>query len=179
MVKQLADRKVLSAPVLDDKSGALLGFVDVLDVVSQVTKSAPEPRDIAADNLKALEMSGRAMALQSVDRVVNASGRDAAVEISPEAPLSEPVVLFSKGVHRVAVTRDMKIEGIVSQSNLVAWLCPLLKEGKLKAMGSQTLDKLSLVTDAVVAAALDDPVLKLLRIVEKSGSGSVVRLRTE
>lgn len=177
-IKKLAENKILSAPVFD--KGTLTGFVDYLDIVAYVIKAAPEGKDIARHNLKALEMAGRAMALESVSRVLNESGRNAAVEIHADAPLSELVDLFSRGVHRVAVFSDASkgaLTGVVSQSNFVAWLAPHLHQSHLKELGNKALATLSMVQGQTPTSAnLDDAVLKVLHHINSGSRGAVALL---
>lgn len=177
VVRKLAERSVLSAPVIDSKTKQIIGFVDVLDVLAHVVRAAPNGKELAANNLKALEMAGRNLALEEVHYVVNASGRDAAVTVHAKAPLTELVQLFAKGVHRVAVTADAGVDSpisaVVSQSSFVSWISPHLREGKLKELGNKSIATLSLVTGKVVGVAQDAPVISLLSTLNKSGCGAV------
>lgn len=129
-VKMMSGNKVHSLPVVDAK-GVVMGVIDMLDVVVYALKVAPEkPVNGAAPvtrwdgNVKrALETAARALALETVGLVMNASGKDNYVPLEEAEEATLAVNVFASGVHRAPIL-DGKggLRGTVSQSTLVQWL---------------------------------------------------------
>jgi CBS domain-containing protein len=63
-VKLLADKKIQSAPVVDDDdNGKCIGLLDVLDVLYYVFEVSPDPLSLKENELRTLEIAGRAISL--------------------------------------------------------------------------------------------------------------------
>jgi CBS domain len=83
-VKLFEAEGIHSAPVVD-ADGNVLGMLDMLDAVWSIIKVAPTPTAIKEAELRSLEIAGRAMAWEPVEKVIGASGRD------PLEPIHENV----------------------------------------------------------------------------------------
>ena len=146
----MAKNSIISCPVISD-SGVCTSIVDMLDVVNYVISVAPNPLQLAADELQSLEISGRAMAFKAVGDIsstyrqncsadgpfltipcgrVDASGRDPLTPIFAEDPSSAAIEVFAKGVHRAPLLdRDNKVVGALTQFDICKDLHDHLKEG--------------------------------------------------
>lgn len=168
-VNKLAKWHVQSAPVVN-KEGKVVSNLDVLDVVSFICEMAPTKWQLEHQHLMSLEISGRAIALELVKKVTNASGRDALVPLFEDSPATEAVGLLSEGLHRVAVAnRDGSVLSIVSQMDLVAFLAGHLHMGNCKEMGALTLDTLGLGKVDPVSVLETETVLVALQKLKESG----------
>ena|SRR3990167_1811188 len=68
-IKTLADNKILSVPVLDSK--AVIGVLDIVDVVYFLHKVAPDQKSLSANELQTLEIAGRAIAMEEVGEIIS------------------------------------------------------------------------------------------------------------
>lgn len=68
----MAEHKLTSLPVVDTKDkNKCLGMVDTLDVASYVLSVAPDATQLKENELKSLEIAGRAMALETVRTILS------------------------------------------------------------------------------------------------------------
>lgn len=140
-VKLFSTNKILSAPVLND-DGKFAGFIDVLDILKYITLAAPTDWSLKQDELQSLKIAGRAISLIPIKQVLNWSELDPIMAVEIHAPASNLIKIFSHGFHRAAVFDKDQIVGIVSQSDAVRYLSQHLHMGKLKDVGSKTLQQL-------------------------------------
>jgi CBS domain-containing protein len=173
-IKVLTENKVLSAPVVNDK-GESVGMIDMLDIVSAITKVKPDPVDLLENELRSLEISGRAMAFESVEKVVGLSGRDPLFPVNENAPASEVVDFFAKGIHRTPVfhATESKIVGSCSQSTLIKLLSENLHMGNIKVIGAKTAKELGLGAAKPITVNKNDNVLKVLDTLQKNSISAV------
>jgi CBS domain-containing protein len=122
----MAEHKLTSLPVVDTKNkNKCLGMVDTLDVASYVLLVAPDATQLKENELKSLEIAGRAMALETVRSILStckpfmnffgsdldliqfffldASGRDPYVPIIENEACTFVINLFARGLHRVPI----------------------------------------------------------------------------
>lgn len=173
-VKFLSEKNILSAPVVDAKTKDCVGIIDMLDIVHYIVRAAPEPSQLHENYFKSLEMFGRVIALETVNYVLNASGRDPYVPIYHENPVTLLVSLFAKGIHRAPVLdANNKVINTTSQSDIVRYLAEHLHMGKAKAMGETPVSKLGLGANTPVVVFHDDSVLKALQTIKEKGVSAV------
>jgi CBS domain-containing protein len=68
----MAEHKLTSLPVVDTKdNNKCLGMVDTLDVATFVLSVAPDATQLKENELKSLEIAGRAMALEAVRLILS------------------------------------------------------------------------------------------------------------
>lgn len=170
-IKILADNKILSVPVIDKNT--VIGVLDIVDVVHFVNKVAPDEQSLKENELLSLEVAGRALALESVSAIINASGKDPYVPIDEHNKVSMAVNLFAGGIHRVPVANSTgAIVGTLSQTDVVKYLHAHLVEGELKHVGNKTVKELGLSNKTVVTVNIHDCVLAAIEvIVDRSTSG--------
>lgn len=96
-VKKLAQNHIQSAPVVNDKTKEVLGMVDMLDIVAFILSVLPTGHQLHANDLKRMEIAGRAMALESLKNVVGTMS-------SPFSHLLVPLLCSSTTIHRLLRT---------------------------------------------------------------------------
>lgn len=167
-VKILAKNKILSAPVVDEK-GNCLGLVDMLDIVSSILKVAPDPVQLQENELRTLQIAGRAMAFEPVRNCVGASGRDPYIPVYEKNPSSSVVDFFAKGIHRVPILNEKnEIINSISQYSLIKLLSENLHKGKLKTMGEMTASNLGLGKNKPVTVQKEiHTVLQAFQLIQK------------
>lgn len=173
-VKELATNRVLSAPVIDDKTKNCLGLVDMLDIVWTVLKVAPDMSALKENDLKSLEIAGRAMAFEPVTNAIGASGRDPYVPVYEKNPASSVVPLFAKGVHRAPIFDESgNIVQTISQSDLIRVLSENIHMGKMKEMGEMTTEQLKLGAVRPITVPKSTPVIQVLKIIQENSVSAV------
>jgi CBS domain-containing protein len=166
-VKLLASSRVSSAPVIDDQSKRCLGLVDMLDIVWTVLKVAPDLKALKENDLKSLEISGRAMAFEQVTNAIGASGRDPYVPVYEKNPISSVIPLFANGIHRTPIFDEAgNIVGTTSQSDIIRLLSENVHMGKLKEMGEMTAEQLQMGLVTPITVPKNAPVIEVLKTIQ-------------
>lgn len=175
-VSLMSKNNILSVPVVD-ATGTCVGIVDTLDVVSFVLSVAPDKKSLDENQLRSLEISGRAMAFKQVSEVVGLSGRDPYVPVFLKNPASQVVDMFARGLHRAPVFDDSNaIVGTVSQSSVVRVLAANLHMGHLKVVGALGIRELGLGQVAPVTVSKNDTVLAALSTIQENNVSAVAVL---
>jgi len=169
-IKILADNKILSVPVLDKK--AVIGVLDIVDVVYFLHKVAPDQKSLSANELQSLEIAGRAIAMEEVGEIINASGKDPYVPIDEHNKVSLVVDLFAQGIHRAPIADSAgEIIGTISQSDIIKYLSTKLHEGEMKHLGAKSVKELGLAEKKVITTNIHDSILIAIEnIVENAAS---------
>lgn len=162
-IKVLGNAKILGVPVVDAKTEEVVGMCDILDIVKFVISVAPDDIQLKADELRSLEISGRAMAWKELGEVVNSSGRDPYIPVYEENPFSMVVEIFANGIHRTPlVNKENKVIGMCSQSSVLALLADNLHMGELKQVGERQISDLGLGVSPVTSVKEEETVLTAL-----------------
>ena len=142
----MAEHKLTSLPVIDTKDkNKCLGMVDTLDVATYVLSVAPDATQLKENELKSLEIAGRAMALEAVRNILNASGRDPYIPIIENEASTFVINLFSRGLHRVPIIdRTEQVTGTLSQTNILQRLHEEFTFGNLKDVADKTIKQLGM-----------------------------------
>jgi CBS domain-containing protein len=177
-VRILSEKKFLSAPVLSEKD-EFLGFVDVLDILKHVIRTAPDIYSLKQDELQSLKIAGRAMALAPLSEVVNFSEKDPFMVIQASVPASNLIKIFARGFHRAVVYDKEKIIGLVSQSDAVRYLSKHLHTGKLKDIGNQTLKELGYASSDIETIGEKKSVLEALHKINSKAVGQLAVVNEE
>jgi len=124
-LKVLAEKNILSVPVLDHVSGNFIGFVDVLDISGYVLSfwSKNLPR------WKSHHFPSSDFFNSEVRSVLNFSGVDTPAAVDEHTTLKDLIKIFNQPqkhhhhhLHRVAVASNGVIVNILSQSDVVTFL---------------------------------------------------------
>eukprot|EP01094_Clydonella_sp_ATCC50884_P006837 TRINITY_DN1601_c0_g1_i1.p1 TRINITY_DN1601_c0_g1~~TRINITY_DN1601_c0_g1_i1.p1 ORF type:complete len:321 (+),score=136.89 TRINITY_DN1601_c0_g1_i1:102-965(+) len=167
-IKLMSEHKILSLPVMDE-GGQCVGIVDTLDVVSFVLSVAPDRLSLDENELRSLEIAGRAMAFKELKDVIGMSGRDPYVPIYVKNPASQALVMFAAGIHRAPVLDESgAVAGTISQSSLVRELAANLHMGALKVVGEKMIAELGLGLAAPITIAKGATVLQALNTIQEN-----------
>lgn len=162
-VNLLAQHRITSAPVVS-KEGAVLGYVDMLDIVQHIVKVSPDEWCISHDLLRSLEIAGRAIALESVSDIINASGRDPYVPVYENDPITEAVAHFARGIHRISIVdRQGAVKHTLSQTDLAKLLTEELKKSPSKHISEKSVKELGLGAAAPLLVGESQTVLEALK----------------
>jgi len=126
----LTDEQISGAPV-EDEEGRLVGVVSVTDIVRAAPAASGSPeRDQSnpdfyvrgwEDQLEMSEMAG--FHIESAGRTVSQIMTPAVFKVDEEAPISEVAqTMLSGHLHRLLVTHDEQVVGIITTSDLLALL---------------------------------------------------------
>jgi len=167
-VNLLAANHITSAPVVT-KSGAVLGYVDMLDIVSFIVKVSPDEWCITHDCLRSLDIAGRAIALESISEIINASGRDPYVPVYENDPVTQAVSHFAHGVHRIAIVdKDGQVKHSLSQSDLARLLGEELKKSPSKHIAEKSVKDLGLGGYLPLTISENETVLEALKKINEN-----------
>jgi len=135
----LSTNKILSAPVLDNTTGEILGLVDMLDLVTFVLSQYQNSNFIKISYNKGedvqtiwktwcqdrdeLQSRGSRLTKQPITSCMNISMSNPMCSVNHDSSLTQLLFLFRKGVHRVVVVnKNGEPVNIASQSNLIRLL---------------------------------------------------------
>eukprot|EP00163_Fabomonas_tropica_P015339 TRINITY_DN28126_c0_g1_i1.p1 TRINITY_DN28126_c0_g1~~TRINITY_DN28126_c0_g1_i1.p1 ORF type:complete len:341 (+),score=83.46 TRINITY_DN28126_c0_g1_i1:254-1276(+) len=186
---KLAQQLITSAPVLDRKTLAVLGFVDMLDLLAALVDASDTPilvgEGMAArkvdhvedDDLNSQRLRNAKLLDVEAAKLVNRSGRNPCEPIPTTHTLRAAAALFSKGVHRVPVTDATgSVINIFTQSRFLDFLKdhpellePILDERCLDA-DVGTLQK---TPHNVHAVKPDTTVIDAFRIMNKNALSAI------
>jgi CBS domain-containing protein len=150
MLEKMAKEHVLSVPVVID--GKLRGIFDVLDYIALILGEDP-------------------VGTMCVAKARNASRHDVCLTVTRSDGLLSLAEVFSRGVHRVCVVDGGVVTGVVSQSDLLAFLARHLPVESGSIL-DQTLEQAHLVHQAV-AVQEDQPLRAALKQMDEKGHEAV------
>eukprot|EP00003_Mantamonas_plastica_P020218 TRINITY_DN3268_c0_g1_i1.p1 TRINITY_DN3268_c0_g1~~TRINITY_DN3268_c0_g1_i1.p1 ORF type:complete len:313 (-),score=111.13 TRINITY_DN3268_c0_g1_i1:26-934(-) len=169
LLRTLSESHVSACPVVN-KEGEVQGVVDMMDVVHYIAKVLPNEEELSADQLGSLEIAGRAIALELVEDIMNASGADPYIPVYLESTANEVVSFFAAGTQRCPVLdHEDKLVNIVAQSDVVKVLA---KEGKghIKLSGDKTIKELNLhKTSKLIHCHEGTTVMKAISRIDRKG----------
>lgn len=114
ILKTLGTHKISAVPVVDEKANAVIGCVDVLDLLCFACEELDEV-DPPKVGLKIREFASR-----NAGDILNFSGRNPWNDLSYKARFTEVLDLLCKNAHRVAITNEqIDIVGLLTQSRVI------------------------------------------------------------
>mmetsp|Transcript_100837 Transcript_100837/g.314345 ORF Transcript_100837/g.314345 Transcript_100837/m.314345 type:complete len:298 (-) Transcript_100837:179-1072(-) len=153
----LAEKNLLSVPVLDAGDGALLGVLDCLDVVAHVVRTATEGTtlvDVPLDKVMGLARDGAKPA-----------------EVGLEVLLDEVAEVISGPARRAVVMgADGKAYSVITQSTFLQFLHSKMRE--VEAM-TERLTAEDLCTRSPICVAEGQSALNAFRAINENGVSSV------
>eukprot|EP01118_Nematostelium_gracile_P008930 TRINITY_DN2985_c0_g1_i2.p1 TRINITY_DN2985_c0_g1~~TRINITY_DN2985_c0_g1_i2.p1 ORF type:complete len:352 (-),score=95.97 TRINITY_DN2985_c0_g1_i2:24-968(-) len=174
--KTLVDHNILSAPVLDEKTGKYTGFLDIKDLVSFVVFVDDDQKSDVPQNLGELIIHGCKLFKVDLDgvTVTYLSRRNPFRPIKSTDSLLKVCEELASGLHRVPIVDDAgNLVNIISQSAIVSWLYS--KSHDLKHFTSKSIEELNLGTKPVIMVKENTPAIETFRLMDnKKISGVAV-----
>lgn len=125
IAETLLANRISAVPVVDEKSGALLGIVSEGDLIHRVETGTEQHRAWWLEIFTGKEALAREFVKSHARKAADVMTRQV-VTVSPDTPLGELASLLDKHrIKRVPVVKDGKIVGIVSRANLIQALVAL------------------------------------------------------
>eukprot|EP00009_Paramoeba_aestuarina_P006754 CAMPEP_0201523648 /NCGR_PEP_ID=MMETSP0161_2-20130828/20684_1 /ASSEMBLY_ACC=CAM_ASM_000251 /TAXON_ID=180227 /ORGANISM="Neoparamoeba aestuarina, Strain SoJaBio B1-5/56/2" /LENGTH=309 /DNA_ID=CAMNT_0047922833 /DNA_START=67 /DNA_END=996 /DNA_ORIENTATION=+ len=165
VVNLFAEKKITSAPCVSS-DGAVLGYIDMLDIVTYIVSVSPDKWCLDHQQLQSLETAGRAISCVAAEEIKNASGRDPYVPVYETDPATECITHFANGVHRICIVDSSGTpKHSFSQSDMAKLLSEELKKSHSKAISAKSIKELGLgCWSTPVTCGEKDTVLKALEI---------------
>jgi len=157
VMQTLANSGITAAPVFDASAGTFVAFVDVLDLAMFACKVFASNYQEHPHLYDPKQLEDRFSL--SVVEVINASNRDPFLPVSNHSNLAFLINNFLRFViHRVPVSSDDRVVGIVSQSDVVKFLQKHPQE--IRVQRSKTLTELGLDKGNVITITNNEPLIK-------------------
>jgi len=153
VISVLASSRILSVPVMCKDSRDVLGFIDLLDILTSIVsifsmgKTVEEAqwsswsRDIAS-----LKAKGEDLAYKRAVEVMQLSMADPFMPVYGQGTLLQAIEYFASGLHRAAVFNKITslLTNIITQSDVVAFLSKNLTGDSLGLLAGTTIGELHL-----------------------------------
>jgi len=140
--KELVEHQFTSAPIIDKKTGKIVGILDYRDLVAFILLVFPKDKDdknneIFLDydrgaKIKYIVENGAKLSQEdennklSIHLLADLSTKNPTTTLLYSSPVSKAVEIFSNGIHRlILVKEDGSLFGILSQSDVVKYLAAL------------------------------------------------------
>lgn len=155
----LAAHRILSAPVVCKDSRDVMGFVDVLDIVTFIVRSVTQGSNMEeaqwsgwTEDLKTFKAKGVEFAGTPVAEIMAASRADPFFPVYGQGTVMQAMEHFGAGVHRAAVFNKTNkvLTNIISQSDVADMLPKHLTGTSLGVLAGKTIDELRLGTRSSV-----------------------------
>jgi len=121
LIQKMSEARVSSA-VVEDSNVGIIGFVDVVDILSSVLEITSNSTDITKERLHNLKWEGLCYSRQQSGALSNLSQLNPFLSVSKEATLLDVMKIFAKGIHRLAVIDDKHLSNVISQSDITNFL---------------------------------------------------------
>jgi len=128
LLKRMSEAHILAAVIVDsDPKVGVIGFVDVLDLMTFVVETADSTqKDVTKESFENLKWEGQCFQRQNSGSLVNISRADPLFRINSNASLFEAAKLMSKEVHRLAIvepgTHQNMVSNVIAQSDIVNFI---------------------------------------------------------
>jgi len=179
LLKKLSDSKILAAVVTSSDKPGVLGFVDVLDIMTFLLDAlAAESMEFSEQSFRNIQWQGKAFAQESCGSLINRSKRNEMKTVDLDTSLMTVSKMFSSEIHRVGVIHNDRLVNILSQSDIIRFLAtrgvyigsqmekPISEEG-LEPLGvASVLDNLPTID---VIRFMRDKMLSGVAVVDHQG----------
>jgi len=167
LLKRMSTAKVLAAVIVDpDPKIGVIGFVDVLDLMTFVIETADQSRkDVTRESFENLKWEGQCFQRQTSGSLVNISRADPLFRINSNDSLLEATKLMSKEVHRLAViepgTHAHLVSNVISQSDIIDFIAT--RGVWIGSKLTKSLDEVGLAAEGVATVVDSINVVAALR----------------
>jgi len=176
-IKILTAQKVLAAPVVNTSNNRTCA-VDMLDIIKFVNHVAPDSESLRENELRSLEVSGRALSFARLQEVIDFSGKAYSSTLSIRNTAADALVIFSEGAQRIPIVDDEgQIYNILNQGDIIQSLKKQMDKGTFFKVFEQSISILKPISPQTILAI--DSVLKAIQLLTKSTHPSVALLDLE
>lgn len=154
----LASKRILSMPVVHKTTHDVLGFVDVMDILSYMIRTVSEGKTMTeaqwsswARDIAALQARGQSFSQTPVQDIIAMSRVDPYFPVYGQGTVLQAIEHFAAGVHRAAVFSNLRLANIISQSDVLAFLTKNLTGPSLGMLAGKTLEELRVGTPSVIS----------------------------
>jgi len=202
--KELVEHQFTSAPIIDKKTGNIIGMLDYRDLVAFILLVFSKDKDgktqeifldydrgskikYIVENANKLSQEDENNKL-SIHLLADLSTKNPTNTLLYNSPVSKAVEIFSKGIHRlILVKEDGSLYGILSQSNIVKYLADLFpvqipgqKNNNIKwELGEKAISLARPELNDVICIDRYATVMDALRIMYKSAISSIAIVETK
>jgi len=163
-IKILTAQKVLAAPVINPSNNR--------------TCAAPDSESLRENELRSLEVSGRALSFARLQEVIDFSGKAYSSTLSIRNTAADALLIFSEGTQRIPIVDDEgQIYNILNQGDIIQSLKKQMDKGRFFKVFEQSISILKPISPQTILAV--DPVLKAVQILTKSTHPSIALLDLE
>jgi CBS domain-containing protein len=139
-IKLLSQHDVSALPVVDDEAH-LIGIISEADLIHRVEIGTEKHRPWWLEAVTGASTLAEDFAKSHGRRVEELMTTDVA-SATEDTPLSEIAALLErKRIKRVPITRNGKLVGVVSRSNLIQALASVIVHGEVTHHGEETADR--------------------------------------
>lgn len=187
IAETLLANRISAVPVVDEKSGALLGIVSEGDLIHRVETGTEQHRAWWLEIFAGKEALAREFVKSHARKAADVMTRPV-VTVSPDTPLGELASLLDKHrIKRVPVVEDGKIVGIVSRANLIQALVALGARVKPSTSANDSALRASLLGELQSQAwwtnnvniIVKDGVVELWGFVDSPAARDAIRVAAE
>jgi len=159
VINLLAQHRILSVPVLCKDSRDVLGFVDVMDVLTFIVRLVTHGHDMQeaqwsawANDIITLQAKGEQFGQTHVKKVMASSKADMYFPVYGQGTVLQAMEHFAAGLHRAAVFNKTNkvLTSILTQSDVLQLMLKNLTGSSLGVLGGKTIDELQLGTSSNV-----------------------------
>jgi CBS-domain-containing membrane protein len=159
VINLLASHRILSVPVTCKDSRDVLGFVDVMDILTFIVRIVSRGHNIQeaqwsawANDISTLKAKGEEFGHTPVRDIMAASRTDLYFPVYGQGTVMQAMEHFAAGLHRAAVFNKTNkvLTNIITQSDVVQLLIKNLTGPSLGVLGGKTIEELQLGTSASV-----------------------------
>jgi len=124
LLTKMQEAKITSAVITDLQIGGsgVLGFVDVLDIMTHVLQVASQSKELKTENMMNLRWEGKVFGWQNVGSIANISRLNPLECISSNDSVLEATRRMGQGIHRMAVVDNNTFVTVLSQIDIIKFI---------------------------------------------------------
>jgi len=171
-IEVLLKSDVSSVLVIDSDKRAVIGMIDMLDILSYLVNILPSQTEMDENYERAIAFRAFALASEPVRSVLYASDRSTSLAIQRSAKLIDIIDLFAEGFHRLAIVDEKGFPlKIVSQSAVNSFFLSYSKQ--LESILNDKIDDLNLWTKLPISVPANSKTVDVLRVIKETKRSGV------
>jgi 5'-AMP-activated protein kinase regulatory gamma subunit len=153
VIELLARNRILSVPVVCSDSRDVLGFVDVMDILTFIVRTVSRGHDLKeaqwsawTDDITTLKSQGEEFGHTPVKDIMTTSRADLYFPVYGQGTVMQAMEHFATGVHRAAVFNKTNkvLTNILTQSDVLQLVVKHLTGSSLGPLSGKTIEELQL-----------------------------------